>query len=301
MNAATENNWLKSPGPHKLDRRQWVSVLLVITILSALWAAAVASYSDQPKGVQPAVIRASEGLQVVLSANNFNTSTEELGLQIKLRGFGTIVDDKGTLQESIALRIIDDQNSQVIRLAKGDPLSAKSLSTQLDGDLSTYPFDSYSGQFFIDAEKVSGTGVHQPLEISVGTKRADTGWFTPVSTSNLAANEVQVNISAMKRERFHIMFAVMMTLLLLLLASISIVVGFLCITNRRASEPSLISWLGGIMIAMTLTRRMMPGDPPLGCALDVYLFSWALIFGISAIALAMVAWVRQSRAKLQGS
>lgn len=291
-------NWLKSPGPHKLSGKQLGGIIVSLVLFAGLWLGALSTYSDQPAGLTAAPISAAEGLQITARASYFNSTTEDLGILLQMRPFGGLTDSKGLLLDNITLRIVDDQNTQVIRLVKGDPISAKSISLQLDGDISSYPFDKYSGQFAIDAEKVTATGSSQPLELSIGTKRAETGWFTPFAIKKIALNETKIEISEMHRERFHIMFAIMMTLLLLLLASISVVVGFLCITNRRASEPSLISWLGGIMIAMTLTRRLMPGDPPLGCALDVQLFSWALVFGISAIALAMVAWVRQSRAKL---
>ena len=296
---ATEINWLKSPGPHKLSGKQWGGIAVAVAIFAALWLAALSTYSDQPAGITAAPITQSEGLQITARASYFNSTTEDLGVLLQMRPVGGLTDNRGLLLDNINLRIVDDQNTQVIRLVKGDPISAKSISLQLDGDISAYPFDKYSGQFAIDAEKIFDNGTSQPLELSVGTKRAETGWYTPFSVTKITSNEAKITISQMHRERFHIMFAIMMTLLLLLLATISVVVGFLCITNRRASEPSLISWLGGIMIAMTLTRRLMPGDPPLGCALDVQLFSWALVFGISAIALAMVAWVRQSRAKLQ--
>ncbi|NBU31557.1 MAG: DUF4436 domain-containing protein [Actinobacteria bacterium] len=293
-----ETNWLKSPGPHKLSGKQWGGIFAASIIFVGLWLAALSTYSDQPKGLTAAPIAGSEGLQITTRASTFNSTTEDLGVLLYLRAIGGLTDSRGLLLDNISIRIVDDENTQVIRLVKGDPISSKSISLQLEGDISAYPFDKYSGQFAIDVQKVAANGVSQPLEISVGTKRAETGWYTPFEISKIASNEARVSISSMHRERFHIMFAIMMTLLLLLLATISVVVGFLCITNRRASEPSLISWLGGIMIAMTLTRRLMPGDPPLGCALDVQLFSWALIFGISAIALAMVSWIRQSRAKL---
>jgi len=295
----SESNWLKTPGPHKLSGKQLGGVVATLVLFAGLWLAAMSSYSDQPAVTAAAPISAEEGLQITARASTYNTASEDLGVLLQIKAFGGLTDSRGLLLDNINLRIVDDQNTQVIRLTKGDPISAKSISLQLDGDISSYPFDKYSGQFAIDAEKVSVNGSSQPLELSLGTKKAETGWYTPFTVSKIATNEAKIVISSMHRERFHIMFAIMMTLLLLLLASISVVVGFLCITNRRASEPSLISWLGGIMIAMTLTRRLMPGDPPLGCALDVQLFSWALLFGISAIALAMVAWVRQSRAKLE--
>jgi hypothetical protein len=39
------------------------------------------------------------------------------------------------------------------------------------------------------------------------------------------------------------------------------------------------------------------GDPPLGCLLDVEMFSWSMLLSVIAATLAMIAWVRQSAAK----
>jgi hypothetical protein len=41
----------------------------------------------------------------------------------------------------------------------------------------------------------------------------------------------------------------------------------------------------------------MPGDPPIGCSLDVKVFVWAIIFCAFSIVLAMIAWLQQSAAK----
>jgi len=217
-------------------------------------------------------------------------------LQIKLHSSGDMLDDKGLLKNAIALRIQDADDLRVIQIPAGEPLGTRETSVQLNGDATQYPFDKYNGQLTMQADKVSVSGEHVPLALSVGTKRSDSGWYTKFAIMSNSQDETAITIVSMRREQFHIMFAIMLALLLLLLAGISAAVGFLCITNRRTSEPSVVSWLSGVLIAMTLTRRMMPGDPPLGCLLDIGLFAWALVLGIIAIALAMLAWLRQSRA-----
>ena len=296
MSTTEKPNWLKAPGPHKLDRRQGIGILVAVATFLALWVSSVSSYTDQPKSVDPAPTTSKTGLTIQLKATSFSTTTENLGLQLKLRGVGNLLNSRGLLSESIAVHVQDADDVRVIRIPQGEPLGTREVPVQVDGDVTQYPFDKYLGEFTISAEQVLADGSEIPLPVSVGSKRADTGWYTKFAITSDSSDQSTVKIVSMHREQFHIMFAVMMTLLLLLLACISVAVGFLCITNRRASEPSVVSWLSGILIAMTLTRRMMPGDPPLGCLLDIALFSWALILGIIAIALAMFAWLRQSRA-----
>ena len=296
MSTTEKTDWLTSPGPHKLDRPQLIGLIVAALVFLGLWGAAITSYSDQPKVIKPAPIVSSQGLFVGVQATSFNTSTENLVLQLKLHSSGDLLDAKGLLKEAIALRIQDADDLRVIRIAAGEPLGTRETTVQLNGDASQYPFDKYNGQLTMQADKVLTSGEDVPLALSVGTKRSDSGWYTKFIIKSNSQDETAINIASMRREQFHIMFAIMLTLLLLLLACISAAVGFLCITNRRTSEPSVVSWLSGVLIAMTLTRRMMPGDPPLGCLLDIGLFAWALVLGIIAIALAMFAWLRQSRA-----
>ncbi len=147
------------------------------------------------------------------------------------------------------------------------------------------------------AEFKNATGTFQILNLSIGTEHAETGWFTSYKVSPEATSEAKVTIIAMHCEPFHIAFAIILSALMLLLSIIALLVSFLCITHRRVSDPGVISWLGGLLFAFTLVRKTMPGDPPIGCLLDVKLFIWAIIFCAFSIVLAMIAWLQQSAAK----
>ena len=82
-----QTNWLAKPGPHKLSTRQIVGIVMVLVVFAGLWTAAVTSYADQPPSIDPKPITASEGLQVIARANNFNSSSEDLGMQLQLHQY----------------------------------------------------------------------------------------------------------------------------------------------------------------------------------------------------------------------
>ena len=86
-----------------------------------------------------------------------------------------------------------------------------------------------------------------------------------------------------------------------LVAIMAMAVGILCITNRRVSDPGMVGWLVGLLFALPFVRRIMPGDPPIGCLLDVAVFSWSLLLCVVAMLLALIAWLRQSRAAQQAT
>ena len=44
----------------------------------------------------------------------------------------------------------------------------------------------------------------------------------------------------------------------------------------------------------------MPNPPPVGAAIDAYLYLWVIVAAISACVIVVIAWVRQARQVLVG-
>mgnify|MGYP003337102679 FL=1 len=159
----------------------------------------------------------------------------------------------------------------------------------------------FRSEFSLLAETVAPDGTLTPLPLTVGSAHAKTGWHTRYTIVPASLTEAKVTIVAMHREPFIVAFAIMLGALMLLVAIMAMAVGFLCITNRRASDPGMVGWLVGLLFALPFVRRIMPGDPPIGCLLDVAVFSWSLLLCVVAMLLALIAWLRQSRAAQQAT
>jgi Domain of unknown function (DUF4436) len=299
MSNENETNWLTHPGPRKISLRLWGGILVALLVLASLWTLSQAVFSEQPKSIKPAEITSAEGLQATVRASSFNSSNGQLSIQMRLKAIGDLADSRSILRKDITLRVVDDLGVTMLSEKAGDPLSTEEVVLQTDGDVNQYPYDTYKGSFSLVAERVGTDGSLVPIALSVGTAHAETGWFTRYNVTRGNGTEAKITIVSMGREPFAIAFATILALLMLILACIGVLVGFLTITNRRPSDPPLVGWLVGLLFALPFIRRLMPGDPPIGCALDVQIFSWALILNTLAILLAMVAWLRQSKARLQ--
>ena len=290
-------NWASNPRPHKMTFRHWLSLAIAAILLIPLWIASQSFYAEQPKTLSPAPITSGQGIQAVVRATSFNATTGSLVLGIKPIAVGNLIDSRGVLTQDVEFRVVDDLGVNLIHLAKGEPLSTQEISIQTDGDVNQYPFDKYNADFSLLAEIKNADGSYLPLNLSVGTNHAETGWFTNYKISPEASSETKISIVSMHREPFHIALAIIFSLLMLLLAIIALSVGYLCVTHRRLSEPPVINWLGGLLFAITLVRKTLPGDPPIGCSLDVKIYVWAIIFCAVAIVLALTGWLQQSAAK----
>jgi len=296
---ASAPNRLINPGPHPLNKRTLVGVLVGIVVFAVLWVLSVSASSAEPAEVPAPAITAKTGLQAVVRAVNFNQNTEMLTMRLDLTAVGDLVDSRGILTTDVDLRVVDDNGVTMIDLKAGDPLTGDDIQFEMNGNVNQYPFDKYDGEFSLLAETVAPDGTLTPLPLTVGSAHAKTGWHTRYTIVPASLTEAKVTIVAMHREPFIVAFAIMLGALMLLVAIMAMAVGFLCITNRRASDPGMVGWLVGLLFPLPFVRRIMPGDPPIGCLLDVAVFSWSLLLCVVAMLLALIAWLRQSRAAQQ--
>lgn len=292
-------NRVKNPGSHAMTKRQWGGIVLFVLLIVPLWYLSQNTYSEQPAVIVPENIGSSLGIQAIIGAQSFNANTGALVIGVKFQGNRSLLNNRSELNNDVVIRVVDDLGTSLFSFQKGDLLSTREILIQTDGDVNQYPFDKYKTDFSMIAEIKHRNGAVSPINLTVGTSRAETGWFTTYKISSVSHSEEKITIVDMKREPFHIAFAITLATLMFLLAFQSLFVGFQCFTHRTKSDPGVISWLGALLFIMPIIRRIMPGDPPIGCALDVKIFIWAIIFCALSIFLAMFAWIKQTRTSEQ--
>ena len=70
-------------------------------------------------------------------------------------------------------------------------------------------------------------------------------------------------------------------------------------TNRRKAEVGLMAWAGGVLFALPLLRIYLPYEPPMGAAIDIHVYLWAIVAAVSAVTVIVFAWLHQNRAVLE--
>jgi hypothetical protein len=79
---------------------------------------------------------------------------------------------------------------------------------------------------------------------------------------------------------------------MLVLGCCAIVVGALTFIDVRPAETSLIGSLAAIAFALPVLRNAFPGSPPLGVAADMWVFLWAELATVLALALVVFKWAK---------
>ncbi len=66
-------------------------------------------------------------------------------------------------------------------------------------------------------------------------------------------------------------------------------------TRRRTVEATLLSWSAALLFALPALRHFMPQEPPIGAAIDIYVFLWVMVAAVGAAVLVILAWVERDR------
>jgi hypothetical protein len=77
---------------------------------------------------------------------------------------------------------------------------------------------------------------------------------------------------------------------MVVLACCALAVGVLVFAEVRQADATLIGALAAIAFALPVLRDALPGSPPLGVEADVWLFLWAELAVVLALALMVFQW-----------
>jgi hypothetical protein len=60
-----------------------------------------------------------------------------------------------------------------------------------------------------------------------------------------------------------------------------------------------LGWTASLLFALPLLRTYLPNSPPVGAAIDVYLYLWVIVAAVAASVIVVLAWVTQTRRVLR--
>ncbi|KAJ3068469.1 hypothetical protein HK102_007165 [Quaeritorhiza haematococci] len=207
---------------------------------------------------------------------------------------GTIRDAKDKLNRTVSQPVRIKFDSQLRSFEPGAEVTSQDLTFAITtGDLNSYPFDSYTDEFFVSGlgptvVNAAGQNVSDIVPIAFSIVGALQSWSVELEVDGKTFEpnvRVIVRINRSFTTKFFSMFVVsVMWLLSLFVLTLAITVW----TRGRKVEPPTIAFVTGMLFALPAVRNVQPGAPPIGCTADVCGFFWNL-FMVSLAALLLIA------------
>lgn len=278
---------LVSPA-HRRRRRQRWRLLLVggIVLLVVYYGLVLVSMRDSDSSKVPLderqISHPKDRVTLQVEAVNLDPSTGSFDLRVRPVPHGRFVGELGgQLAEPLQLQVsssgappssFDFPAEQVV-----DPVSASVTTTTR---ARSFPFDRPTSAFGLEALDEQGGPVPIDVEMSDTTE----SWNLKARAQG-QGDIVRIAVDA-RRELLAIGFALLLTAGILVVALITVAVIGGSIVRRQVDFDQVI-WLGAMLVAVPAVRNEMPGVPPVGTGVDLFVYFPSVVI----VALALLAGV----------
>jgi hypothetical protein len=285
--------------PRPLNRR--AKILLGVVLALFLVAMLVVSLAYRQEGgstIDGGFDGPGSGIVARVQPVGMDPGTNTLSARFVFAGLGEdYFDANDRLAETIWISVDGPAGLREFRFSQGSKLSQALIDLGAIGDESQYPFDSYVADFALTAdvmERQSDGSFTVAASVPVGISGFGgiPGWdiamdFPTALGTESARGELDLN-RAFSTQIFAILILVAVTVL----SITAMVLAFLVGTRRLPIEGVLLPWMASLMFALPILRNSMPNAPPIGIALDVYVFFWVLLIAVVAASTIAIAWIR---------
>lgn len=291
------------PKPRPFTTRGLAMALAALSVFALIYVLVVREYQVEGDLVVTGN-DTSETVDVAAVAEpvDFDARTNTVTIRFKLEVLNpSLLDDGLRLNEGVRVTVNGADGTQEFRFPQGEPIGNIEAELGTSGEVYAYPFDSHEGfiSLFVETFQRQAGGVNETtgqLSASLDMEGAVSGWSIQANLSRLAGFPLAT--FTLDRAFSTVAFAFVLVMMAVSVVVLALIGSVLAVTNRRRFEVALLTWNGAILFALPLLRTYLPGSPPIGAAMDIYLYLWTFVIAVSSLILMIVAWSQQRKADL---
>lgn len=291
-----------------MSRRGWALMgVSALVLAGAFWATLLGYDAEGGVTVQGGLgASAQEGVIVTIDPKAVDplAGTATFHLTFDAQG-STYLDENSRLVQGTRITVTSGSGVQEVRFPAGAAPRSLDATMAIDGEFAQYPFDEHSGMFFVSVDTFENQGgaIVSTGDVPVGlqaTSSGVNGWDTTLVLPTEFGTGIESAVEATFQRAFSTQaFAFVLIALAAILGVMTLVVALLVFTTRRRVEVTFLPWTAGIIFALPLLRNYLPNSPPIGAAIDMYIYLWTIVATVIALVLVVIAWARKNRAELE--
>ncbi|MCV7017038.1 DUF4436 family protein [Mycolicibacterium aichiense] len=269
-------------------------------MLVAVLAASVAGYASSRNNTDQESFFGdgdnADRVNVTAWITKVDSATQQLSVTIiQVAPNGKLANPDGNFIQDVTLTTAAIGNWKA-EIKAGDPAPDIEQRVGVDGAVTDYPFDRYTGQ--LEVHVFTPEGNNLPVALTV----VNTDPFFGLNTSSVTSQGgVAVNLG-LHRTMPTVIFAVFIMVLMLGLALGAVVAAFYILHWRRGLIFPACSMMAAILFALIPLRNAVPGNPPIGSIIDFGSFFIAeAVISISLISSIVLGFRHQRKIELAES
>ncbi|BBY58722.1 DUF4436 family protein [Mycolicibacterium sarraceniae] len=243
-------------------RRLAITFCVLIAVISASVAGYLTSRHSTNQNSYFGDVDAADAIEVTAWITRVDATTQALSVTvINIRPTGSLANPDGAFAHDTTV------TTAAIGTWKADIKANDSAPdieqrVSIDGAITDYPFDRYSGRLEVHA--YNSDNVDLPVVLTV----VNTDPFFGIDTKADASNGGAAVSLGVYRSMPTLIFAVFVMVLMLGLALGAVVAAFYVLHWRRGLIFPACSMMAAILFALIPLRNAVPGNPPIGSIID---------------------------------
>lgn len=269
-------------------KRRMLWIVFIVFIISAYVTPFVLFFNEaKDKHVSSAEI-AAENTELEIDARIIATDLAKGSIQVQLipSGGKLMVNGRFTTEAAID---IDTGAGFISRQFKPnvtiDPWTVTIIADE--GDILTYPFDSYA---FISDIQASSNG--KPLQMKINLEHVLHGFIGRLALEAGKTGPAQLDIT-LTRSGSTLFVAILSTFSVLLVTVAVCIVAWNVVMSDRKFEFGMMVWSAALLFVIPSIRNALPGAIPIGALIDYAVFFWLQIAVGFAMCCLVYTWRRR--------
>lgn len=290
------------PQPRGVSTRGIGIGLAVFLVFAVVYGLVVRAYQVEGD-LSSTIASTQEEFDVLIIAKpvEFDARTNTFTVRFEFDATGTsLIDDGNRLVQGVRVTVYGADGSHEVRFAAGEPIGRAEFDIGTTGDVYAYPLDTHDGFMttVVETFERGANGVNETtgtIPASFDIDGGVSGWDI---RADISEQSDVPTFFELKRAFSTKAFALVLVGMAATVAVLAFIAAVLTVTNRRRFEVALLTWNGALLFALPLLRNYLPGSPPIGAALDIYLYLWVFVIAVSSSVFMVVAWSSQRKADL---
>lgn len=280
--------------PH-VRRTVWVAGLIGL-VSASVFAVLLMLY--QPAGTFQVSGSPAVPAQVDVHLDVLDVDPNEYTARLRLRIDGVeraLLNADDRLAQPLRIAVTSSDGTDDITFPAGSALGRAEVAIGLSGEVSYYPFDVHTSDVVINAAipgpdpgSLTETYLTSDVTITGGTP----GWHTDATVVGQGRDETAVGLRFERSTTVLIVTFLVLGIAVVLAAS-ALIIGFSVRFGHQPVESSILGWAAGLFFALLALRFYLPGDPPVGSAVDVFGYLWVIVGAFLGLCLMVWAWLRR--------
>lgn len=274
-------------------RRLVIGTALLVAVISASVAGYLISRNNTGQESYFGDATNPDRVNVTVWITKVDPVTQQLSVTVvDVAPSGRVADPDGNFAQDVTLTTAAIGNWKA-DIKTGDPAPDIEQRVSVDGAVTDYPFDRYTGRLEVHVYTADGNNV--PVALTVVNTDPFFGLTTAAGTSQNGG--VLVNLG-LHRSMPTMIFAVFVMVLMLGLALGAVVAAFYVLHWRRGLIFPACSMMAAILFALIPLRNAVPGNPPIGSIIDFGSFFIAEAV-ISIALISSIVWGFRHQRKIE--